>query len=248
MIDTLSRSELHERLLAGEVVTINPQANHTKDNSLVIPPGIFASPIGVGNSDHRVIHQRVVLNGVSRDIELIHQLRAGDCGLACFLNTHSFTDAMRFNTDGRLPMTITAARQLAINLRREEGEDYREIVHPDSPIYYKDAVRLFGRIYFGRPKQEDIVTIEGRGKSTLDLQRSAMGIIDKLDEYRSGLCVTGLRYHCRSLLRLPTEYALIDPMNSQGVQFMHPKEVLFFLVDHMRGAEADKNFFFFVRG
>jgi hypothetical protein len=178
---------------------------------------------------------------------MLHQLRPGDCVLANFLNTQSLETAIKFNTDGQLLMTVQEARQAAIRMRQRDGEDWRDIISPDSALSYSDVIRLFSNIHEIPPQQDDIMTVEGRRDMTR-LQLAAIGVLEYLDTYKSGLCSVGLGYHSRSIRKLHGDnYALIDPMNPNGVEFMQTRSLMQFLATQMSGHPPNDNFFFFVR-
>ncbi len=86
---------------------------------IIVPPGKFESPISSDNNFHNVTRRDIVIDGRRRNIELIHQLRSGDCVPATFLNTCSV------EFDGKLPMSINEVRSSAIRMRQEHNESTR---------------------------------------------------------------------------------------------------------------------------
>lgn len=208
---------------------------------ITIPEGKFDA--SREQNFHNVITREITLNGQPKRVELIHQVRAGDCILANFLNTVSI------ELDGRLPMTVNEARQAAIRLRQAQGQDISDIITPDSPLDYKDVVNLFSSIHGKTPKQEDVLTLEGRNKSYDQLRVDAVEVLEYLDTYDSGLCTTGLGYHSRTIKRMERDldrYAIIDPMNPNGFQFMDTPQIMEFLATHIANQPKENNFFFFV--
>jgi hypothetical protein len=206
-----------------------------------VPEGKLAAPTTSENNFHNIIHRDVIIDGRQRNIELIHQLRSGDCVPSAFVNTCSI------ELDGKLPMTINEVRSSAIRMRREQGEEFRDIAFANAPLSYKDTVRLFSSIHGQEPKQEDILTIEGR-LSNVTRQTKAVDILEYLDTYPSGLMVTGLQEHCRAVKKLQGDnYAVIDPMNPQGLSSMNTEQMVVFLGGLMANRPPDSNFFFFVR-
>lgn len=206
-----------------------------------VPDGKFAAPSASENNFHNIIHQEIILDGQRRDVELIHQLRSGDCVPAAFVNTCSV------ELGGKLPMTINEVRSAAIRMRSEHGEDFRDIAFANEPLSYKDTVRLFSSIHGQEPKQEDILTIEGR-LNNVKRQTKAVDILEYLDTYESGLMVTGLQEHCRAVKKLQGDnYAVIDPMNSRGLSTMNTEQMVVFLGGLMANRPPVSNFFFFVR-
>lgn len=208
---------------------------------IIIPPGKFEAPIPLDNNEHNIIHTNMQMDGQTRNVELIHQLRSGDCVPAAFVNACSFI------FDGHLPMTINEVRYSAIRMRREHGESFQDIVQPDSPLSYKDTIRLFSSIYGEEPQQEDILTIEGR-LTNASRQSKSIDILEYLDTYKSGLMVTGLGEHCRAVKKLEgDQYALIDPMNSNGISVINTEQMVVFMSQLMANRPPESNFFFFVR-
>jgi len=209
--------------------------------SIVIPDGKFAAPSPHENNFHTVIHQNLTIDGQNRNLELIHQRRAGDCVAAAFVNTCSL------ELGGKLPMTISEVRSSAIQTRREHGEEFRDIAFADAPLSYTDTVRLFSSIHGIPPQQEDILTIEGR-LSDRTRQIKALDLLEYLDTYSSGLMVTGLQEHCRVVKKMPgATYAVIDPMNPQGVNTMNTEQIVPYIGALMANRPPNSNFFFFVR-
>lgn len=231
----------------GEGQSTTIQTSKTSDK-IAILPGKLEAPQPSDNNFHRVFTREFVINGQRRRVELLHQLRAGDCGLANFLNTYSIEEAYNHGVDGKLPMTIQEARQAVIRVRQRTGEDFSDITSPDSAISYKDIVRLFSSIHSIPPKQEDILTVDGRDKTTTQLRLDSLTILDYLATYPSGLCTTGLGIHSRTIKKIQGDnYLLIDPMDSSGMETMNTAQLMDFLANHMNGRQANDNFFFFIR-
>lgn len=212
------------------------------DIPIHIPSGEFASPHIDGNNGHPIVPHELDIPGLPRRADMIHQVREGDCILANFLNTYSLERM------GRLPMTINEARLQAIDMRKGEHRDHADIVEPDSSLDYKDVINLFSKIYGVSPRQEDLETVEGQGKTQRELELAALNILDKLDTYPSGLVTTGMGFHSRTIKRLPGDnYAIIDPMNPRGLQLANTLGVIAVLDALMVDHPANENFFFFIR-
>jgi hypothetical protein len=251
----------------GGIGIETPQATHKKPDkatdgqsapAIVVPDGKFASPnerffdklrrllrpnkSGYEQNFHNVSTREFTINGQQRNIELVHQIREGDCIPANFLNTASV------EFDGHLPASIKEARNFAIRKRQEQGKDISDIVLPDSPLDYGDVVNLFSTLYGQPPTQEDVLTVEGRNKSNIDLQMDSLNILEYLDTYKSGLCTTGLGRHSRTIKKLAGDnYAIIDPMNENGIEFKNTDQMVGFLSGYMANQRENENFFFFIR-
>src|SRR5437868_2467778 len=112
-----------------DTILEEPQA---KQPPIIVPPGRLEAPID--NNLHRVVRHHFDINGQTRNVEMIHQIRSGDCVLANFVNTESLEHAISNNTDAELLMTIQEARQAAVNFRRRVGQDSSDIEQRDSPL------------------------------------------------------------------------------------------------------------------
>ena len=194
------------------------------------------------SNSHQVHVQDLRLNGEIRRVELIQQVRAGDCVLATFLNTWSIEHG------GQLPMSVAEARALAIKLRRLEDRNADDIRAPDSPLSHADVVRLFSLIHGQTPRQEDILTIDGLRKTTAEVQLEMLDVLEYLDTYSSRLCTIGLRGHSTSIKKLPGDsYALIDPIARPVVRILTTEQVVSYLADLCEGQARNDNFFFFIQ-
>ena len=201
-----------------------------------IPPGKFEAPLPRDNNFHEIITTELNINGHLRRVQLLHQLRPGDCVLANFVNTCSIEEASNKGIDSKLPMTIQEAKQSAIEIRRAKGDYYGDITSPNSPLDHKDVVELFSSIYGIPPKQEDILTIDGRNKTVAQLRLDALTVMDYLDTYPSGLCTIGLNIHSQTIKKLQGDnFALIDPMNASGMKIINQIQLMDFLATKMSG-------------
>ena len=112
-----------------------------------------------------------------------------------FLNTWSFVH------DGAIPMTVNEARLGVMNLRRDESINTESIKHVDSGLSQEDAVLSFSLMSDIAPNwEEDVLQIDGRADKR-KLQLKVLDILDYLDEYSPGLCITGLREHSRTIIK-----------------------------------------------
>jgi hypothetical protein len=194
------------------------------------------------SNNHRIFSQRVTVAGEEREVEMIQQVRAGDCVIAAYLNTFSLEH------EGRLPETVREARLRAIQARRLHGEASNDIEQPDSALSYMDTVRLFGGIYGVPPRQDDLVMLDGRVASQAEMQLKVLDLLDKLDGYPSGVCVTGMSGHARTIKKLDGgTYGLIDPFFASGIKRMTPEALTQFIASECLGRDTNSNFFFFLR-
>lgn len=193
------------------------------------------------SNSHKIRLHEVRINNESRRIELIHQQQGGDCVLANYLNTFSF------ERGGQIPATITEARVQAIAFRNKKREDASDIRSPDSPLSYTDVVNLFSSIYGKKPRQEDIVLLDGHQSQNI-IQVQVLELLDKLDRYPSGILATGLGYHSRTIKKLPGDaYAVLDPMNRNGFEVMNTIQLVGYITGLSQNQSSNQNFFFFVR-
>lgn len=212
---------------------------------ITVPEGKLAAP---DNNDHPIITHEFDINGHTRRIEMVHQVREGDCVLANFLNTESLEHAIRNNSDSELLMSVQDARRAAVNFRRRNGQDSNDIEERDQPLEPKDVVNLFTSIYGVPEQQEDVLTVEGRGKTQTELKDNALTVLEYLDSYDSGLVSCGLGRHSFSIRKLDGDnYAIIDPMNRHGLQFTDTEHLMEYLTRYISGRPANDNFFFFIR-
>lgn len=176
------------------------------------------------------------------EFEMIHQTQPGDCVLINFLNTESLV------RDNVVSMTPRELRDLVIEKRRMQGENADDILEDNSPLSYADTVRLFSTITNIQPKQEDIVTINGRIARQELRNQIENGILEYLDTYESGLCTTGMGYHSRTIWKLDTNmYIVIDPMNQNGFTQYDKNGLVDNLTNLCMNQEPNNNFFFFLR-
>lgn len=177
------------------------------------------------------------------EMEMIHQTMPGDCVLINYLNTESL-----FNGDGKIIMSPRELRDMVIEARRRNGENTSDIEQDNTPLSYKDTVRLFSTINGIPAKQEDIVTVKG------DIARNDLrnniehGLLEYFDGYTSGLCSTGMGYHSRTIWKLSeNKFIVIDPMNPEGFASLSKNQLVEYLINLCANQPAENNFFFFLR-
>jgi hypothetical protein len=201
-------------------------------------------PIGSEMDNFHIRKKRLIkVNGQPRTYEYIHQQRSGDCVLANFLNTWSFVH------DGVLPMSVNEARYGAMNLRKDEGIDASSIQTIDSGLSQEDTVLLFSQLSDETVNwEEDVLSIEGQ-LDARQRQLKAIDILEYLATYNSGVCVTGLREHSRTIVKLRGDaYALLNPTNSEGLLLYDTERLTGLLTDLIANQPPESNFFYFVRG
>ncbi len=178
---------------------------------------------------------------IKKDFEFIHQQRGGDCILATVLNTISF------NEQGHLPFTIKQLREIAIKKRRESGKSSHDIESADSPLEYEDFIYLLLDLTGRNPKQENVVTINGRQEKEKIVEK-ILDLREKLISSDYQTLAVGTKGHATSIRRFREtgEYALIDPFNRDGARKMSDKEVWQYLLKRCEEEHKDKNFFYII--
>ena len=173
------------------------------------------------------------------DFEMIHQTMPGDCVLINYLNTYSLTH------DGMIPMSPRELRDIVIEQRRQNHETADDIVADNTRLSYEDVVRLFSTINNSRPKQEDIMTIDGRTQRNNLKHNVEYGLLEYLDSYESGLCTTGMGNHSRTIWKLSDNiYIVIDPSDPNGFNQYNKQQLVEYLTDLCSHQEPNNNFFF----
>jgi hypothetical protein len=189
-------------------------------------------------------HNQIIRHRVGdMEVELIHQTFPGDCVLINYLNSESL-----INGRGKIAMQPSDLRRLVVERRQQEGEPYNDIDANNTPLSYKDTVRLFETFYGVKARQEDIVTVNGLMEMSALRSNIEHGLLEYLDTYNSGLCTTGMGYHSRTLWKLDNDaYIVIDPMDLNGFKKYSKRQVIDFLTDLCHSQEPDNNFFMFLR-
>jgi hypothetical protein len=176
------------------------------------------------------------------EFEMIHQTMPGDCVLINYLNTESLIG------DGKIAMSPRQLRGIVVELRHQNHESSQDIEAENTALSYVDTVRLFSTITNVKPKQEDILTVDGRMPRS-DLRNNIEhGVLEYLEGYESGLCTTGMGVHSRTVWKLGEDvYIVIDPMNPNGFTQYSKSQLTEFLTDLCSHQSSDNNFFFYLR-
>lgn len=195
------------------------------------------------DNSHLRTSTNLIVDGNQRLYEFIHQQRSGDCVLINFLNTWSFVH------DGVIPMSVNEARLGVMNLRHDEGISTESIKKIDSGLSQEDVVLLFSLMSDTEPNwEEDVLQIDGR-VDMRKLQLIVLDILDYLDTYSSGRCITGLREHSTTIVKLKGDsYAFLDPFDPQGATFHDTAGMVELLANLIENRSQENNFFYFVRG
>lgn len=194
------------------------------------------------SNNHLIRTQHYNHNGEQKDFEQIHQQRGGDCILATTLNTLSF------NENGHLPFTTTDLRKTAILLRGDRNKGAADIQQPDSPLDKEDFIYLLANLTARKPRQENIITINGLNRPDNQISLDIIDVLDKLADSDYQTLAIGTSEHARALRYFGDtgDYVLIDPLKRGGIQKKTPEEIIGFLTNECRGAEADNNMFYIV--
>lgn len=174
------------------------------------------------------------------DYEYIHQRREGDCILATTLNT------MSLNSDGHLPMTILESRAQAIMLRNDRQESYDDIMDNDSHLNTHDFAYLLAELS-GRELQTEDLNIDGRNRSEREIKLEILERLNKLADSNYKTMAIGTGNHARAIKDIGNRgYALIDPLNREGVTIVSVEEILNFFAPQCVGKESRDNFFYII--
>ncbi len=208
--------------------------------------GDFLATLDRDSHVHKIRTHHFEMGENGRDIELVYQTRGGDCVLANLINTCSVQ-----SENGNIPLTIKEARDLAVRLKRERHEDATDILNPDAPIEQRDAFYLFYNRLGTRPATEivgqDYMMIDGTLGSN-ELELNLLDVIEKTVSSSNGICTVGTGGHSWSIKYLPDgkpeHFAIIDPMEREGLIFVDDEGLTDYLKSATRGSRS--NFFGFI--